>query len=245
VLWRVFGADEPESHPSVNLAERRLILEGRPDGGARRHAPSRAEWWRTVRNRSVLVLCTSYFLAGYVLYTFVFWFYIYLVDVRNFGILASGAFASLPFVAAGVLSPAGGILCDRATAGLGRLWGRRVTAMVGPFLAATCLIVGARTGQPLFAVAALSLSFGFQMSAESAVWSTAMDVGGRLTGMTTGIVNTANNLGGVVSTALMPVLVARFGWVTALDSCALLAVVGALLWLGVRPDLSVESDATI
>jgi ACS family glucarate transporter-like MFS transporter len=241
VLWQLFGADEPESHPGVNAAERRLILEGRADGAERRHTPSRHEWWQTIRNRSVLVLCTSYFLAGYVLYTFVFWFYIYLVDVRHFGILASGVVASLPFIVAGVLSPTGGIVCDRATARFGRLWGRRLTGIAGPLIAALCLVVGSRTGDAYLAVAALSLSFGFQMSAESAVWSTSMDIGGRLTGMTTGIVNTANNLGGVVSTALMPVLVARFGWVTALDSCALMAAVGALLWLGVRPDQSVES----
>jgi sugar phosphate permease len=63
-----------------------------------------------------------------------------------------------------------------------------------------------------------------------------MDIGGRFTGLTTGIVNTANNLGGVVSTALMPILVSRFGWVTALDSCAGLAAVGALLWFAVKPD---------
>jgi ACS family glucarate transporter-like MFS transporter len=78
------------------------------------------------------------------------------------------------------------------------------------------------------------------MFAESATWSTAMDIGGRLTGMTTGIINTANNLGGVVSTALMPLLVARFGWITALDRCACVAALGALLWLGVRSDRPVE-----
>lgn len=244
VMWRAFGADDPESHGRVNEAERRLIVEGRTDPDGRR-AAANGGWSQTVRNRSVIVLCTSYFLAGYVLYTFVFWFYIYLVDVRKFSILASGVFASMPFLVAGVLSPIGGVLCDRATVRFGRRWGRRITGIVGPLIAASFLVIGARTADPYFAVAALSLSFGFQMLAEAAVWSTAMDIGGRFTGMTTGIFNTANNLGGVVSTALMPVLVARFGWVAALDSCAVLAAIGALLWLGVRPDRSVELDAII
>jgi ACS family glucarate transporter-like MFS transporter len=243
-LWSALGADDPESHTRVTDAERNLILGGRTEPEERRTAVS-GGWLRTIRNRSVLTLCVSYFLAGYVLYTFVFWFYIYLVDVRKFSILGSGVVASLPFIAAGVLSPAGGLLCDRATAIFGRLWGRRITAMVGPLLAASFLVIGARTGDAYLAVAALSLSFGLQMSAEAAVWATAMDVGGRFTGMTTGIVNTANNLGGVVSTALMPLLVARFGWVTALDSCAVMAGVGALLWLAVRPDQSVESYENI
>ena len=244
LLWRAFGADDPEAHGRVTEAERRLITSGATDAGDPRTSPS-GGWLHTARNRSVIVLCTSYFLAGYVLYTFVFWFYIYLVDVRKFSILASGVFASMPFLVAGVLSPIGGVLCDRATARFGRRWGRRITGIVGPLIASSFLVIGARTADPYFAVAALSLSFGFQMLAEAAVWSTAMDISGRFTGMTTGIVNTANNLGGVVSTALMPVLVAHFGWAAALDSCAGVAAIGALLWLGVRPDRPVESKQTI
>jgi len=240
VIWMIFGADDPGSHPRVTVEERRLIAGGRGDAQSSRAVPSREGWWKTVRNRSVIVLCLSYFLSGYLLYTFVFWFYTYLVDVRKFGILASGAMGSLPFVAAAILSPLGGIVCDWVTARLGQRWGRRVTAIAGPLVAVMFLLFGARTSHPYFAVLALALSFGFQMSAEAAVWATAMDVGGQLTGMTTGIVNTANNLGGVVSTALMPVLVARFGWVRAFDSCATMAAIGALLWLGVRPDRPIE-----
>lgn len=243
LVWSAFGADDPESHPRVSPAERRLIVEGRGIQDEGRAGFSREGWWRTITNRSVIILCTAYFLSGYILYTFVFWFFIYLVDVRRFGILSGGAFGSAPFIAAGILSPVGGIACDWATKRFGQRWGRRLTAILGPLVAATFLVVGARTGQAYFAVAALALSFGFQMFAEAAVWSTAMDVGGRYTGMTTGIVNTANNLGGVVSTALMPVLVARVGWVSALDTCAAVAVVSALLWLGVRPDCPVGERA--
>lgn len=237
IIWMIAGGDSPQTHRRVMPAERELIAAGQDEPSAEPRTPvGRKGWVRALRDRSVLVLCLSYFFAGYVLYTFVFWFYIYLVNVRKFSILGGGVFASMPFLAAGLLSPAGGIACDLATARWNQRWGRRITGIVGPLVASLFLLVGARTPHASMAVAALSLSFGFQMSAESAVWSTAMDVGGRLTGMTTGIVNTANNLGGVVSTALMPVLVARFGWVTALDSCALVAAIGALLWFGIRPD---------
>jgi ACS family glucarate transporter-like MFS transporter len=69
-----------------------------------------------------------------------------------------------------------------------------------------------------------------------------MDISGRMTGAATGVLNTANNLGGVVSTALMPVLVEKFGWITALDSCAVLAVVAGGIWLLIRPDQSIETE---
>jgi ACS family glucarate transporter-like MFS transporter len=235
LVWMKWGADSPETHPGVSAAERALIAAGNTAAEPTTVSLS-GGWFKIVQNSSIRVLCLSYFLTGYVLYAFVFWLYTYLVDVRKFGIVSSGVFASLPFITAGILSPASGVVCDRLTARLGPRWGRRITAIVGPLIASVFLFTGARTMHQYFAVAALSLSFGFQMSAESAVWSTAMDIGGRFTGLTTGIVNTANNLGGVISTALMPILVARFGWVTALDSCAGLAAVGALLWFAVKPD---------
>jgi len=240
LIWQVYGGDDPESHSRVTPGERQLIVEGRETHAAGRTPFSPAGWWNTITNRSVVSLCGAYFLSGYILYTFVFWFFIYLVDVRKFGILSGGAFGSLPFVAAAVLSPLGGIACDWSTRRFGQRWGRRSTGIIGPLAAALFLVVGARTDHAYLAVAALALSFGFQMFAEAAVWSTAMDVGGQYTGMTTGIVNTANNLGGVVSTALMPVIVARVGWVSALDACAGIAAMSALLWLGVRPDRPVE-----
>ena len=113
--------------------------------------------------------------------------------------------------------------------------------MAGPLIASTCLLVGAMSDSALLAVAALSLSYGFQMFAEAAFWATAMDIGGRMTGSVTGVINTTNNLGGVVSTALVPILVAHFGWVPALSTCAVASAAAAALWLGVRPEESIES----
>lgn len=46
--------------------------------------------------------------------------------------------------------------------------------------------------------------------------------------------NMAGNLGGVVSTALVPVLIQRFGWPFAFRSAAGVAVLATLLWIFVR-----------
>ena len=237
LTWKFYGANHPREHPDVSPGELALITEGRePAVGP---PPVGAVWW-TLRNPSVLFLSASYFLAGYVLYTFIFWFFTYLVEERQFTLLEGGVYASLPFIAAGILSPVGGAICDWSTMRFGQRWGRRLTAFTGPILAGALLFWGARTENVILAICALALSFGFQEFAEAAYWSTTMDISGRMTGAATGILNTANNLGGVVSTALMPVLVQKWGWVPALDSCSLLAVVSAVLWLGVRPDQPIE-----
>lgn len=237
LLWMRLGADHPGRHRGISELERDYIVQGQGEQAA---APAAmATWLALLRNRSLLLLAVSYFFIGYVLYVFVFWFYTYLVDVRKFGIVGSGFFTSLPFIVAFILSPIGGKTCDALTARYGTRTGRRATAMIGVLLAATCLLVGVRTEQAYLAVAALSLAFGLQMFAESAYWSSAMDIAGRGTGAAGGLINTVNNLGGVVSTALTPVLIERFGWTTAFNVCVGVSVVAALLWLGIRADQTI------
>jgi hypothetical protein len=51
------------------------------------------------------------------------------------------------------------------------------------------------------------------------------------------------NLGGVVSTALVPVLIAHFGWMFALASGAVGAILGALIWSGIKSG-PVELEST-
>ena len=241
LVWRRSGADGPRTHPAISPREREYILAGQHVEPA---APATVTTWLAIfRTPSLLFLSLSYFFVGYVLYVFVFWFFTYLVQVREFSLVGSGAFTSLPFVVAFVLSPLGGAVCDTLTARHGARLGRRITAMAGMLLAALCLAVGIQVDNAYLAVAALSLAFGFQMSAESAFWSATMDIAGRATGAATGLINTLNNLGGVVSTALTPLLIEWFGWTVALGSCVAVSVGASLLWLGVQADTPLRTAA--
>jgi ACS family glucarate transporter-like MFS transporter len=234
LLWARYGDDGPRQHPTITPAERDFIISGQTEDSTT--PATAASWLAILSSPSLLLLSISYFCIGYVLYVFVFWFFTYLTDVRKFSIVGSGFFTSLPFVVAFVLSPVGGAVCDRLTSRLGRRQGRRLTAIAGILAAAACLGIGVRTEDAYIAVAALSLAFGFQMFSESAYWSATMDIAGRGTGAATGLINSLNNLGGVVSTALTPVLIERFGWNVAFGACIAVSVVAAALWLGIRAD---------
>jgi cyanate permease len=48
------------------------------------------------------------------------------------------------------------------------------------------------------------------------------------------MMNMFGNLGGVISTALVPILVKHFGWLVALGSGTVTATIAALLWFWVR-----------
>ena len=50
-----------------------------------------------------------------------------------------------------------------------------------------------------------------------------------------GIMNTGANIGGTISPTLTPWLAERFGWNLSLGFAALVAVLGGVLWLLVKP----------
>jgi ACS family glucarate transporter-like MFS transporter len=188
----------------------------------------------------MLLISASYFLDSYVLATFVYWFYLYLVDERGFGLLKGGVVSSLPWLAALVLVPVGGRWCDVLSTRHGPRVGRRVVAMTALAVASALLLWGARTANPALAIAALSLCVGFLMSTEGPFWSSAIDISGPYAGTAGGIMNTAGNLGGVASASLVPLLVGRFGWIPALSTGSLFGIVSALLWLFIRVDERLE-----
>lgn len=244
-LWWFYATDDPAQHPAVNEAERRAIRAGL-DAGARTAIAAgtrtrRMMHWPLLRNRNMILISVSYFLDSYVLFIFVFWFYLYLVDERGFGILRGGVYSSLPWIAALVIVPAGGRLCDVLSERHGRRFGRRAVAMTGLLVSSALLAWGARSQHAIPAIVALSLSVGFLMSTEGPFWSSAIDISGVHAGTAGGIMNTAGNLGGVVSTSLVPIIVDRFGWIVALATGSSFGLVAAVLWLLIRVD---EPDAS-
>ncbi|HKO41787.1 MAG TPA: MFS transporter [Pyrinomonadaceae bacterium] len=240
IAWRWYATDHPKQNPRVSQKELDLILGAQ--GQATPNGLDLAGWRRGLRSKAVWLLSVSYFFSGYVLFIFVFWFFLYLVEVRGFSILSGGFFTSLPFVISTVLTPFGGTLSDFFSAKLGRRWGRRIVAISGFGLSAIFLFWGLKADDPYLAIAALSLSVGFEQFTEGAFWSTAIDIAGPYAGAIAGLMNMAGNLGGVVSTALVPILVSQFGWTFALGTGSVLALVAGLIWFGIQSDHEISSQ---
>jgi MFS transporter, ACS family, glucarate transporter len=194
---------------------------------------------KSLWSRSFLLLTVSYTLEGYVAYIFIFWFYLYLVDVRHFDLLKAGNLSSLPGALSVTSIPLGGFLSDRLVAGpMGSRWGRRVIPMIGFSLSAVFLIAGAGTESAGAAVVYLALATASILSVEGPFWATMMEVATTRSGTGGGVMNCGANIGGMISPLLTPVMAAYVGWKNALYVAAALAFVGAALWLGISPSLS-------
>jgi ACS family glucarate transporter-like MFS transporter len=185
-------------------------------------------------SRSFVLLTLSYTLQGYVGYIFVFWFYLYLVDVRHFDLLRGALFGSLPWVLSMVSIPLGGIISDRLVESrLGLNWGRRLVPLAAFIGAGVFLALGAHTTHAHLAAVCLALATALVVGVEGPFWATMMELAGRRSGAAGGVMNMGSNLGGLVSPALTPVLAARMGWENALHVAAVIALLGGLLWFGI------------
>jgi len=181
------------------------------------------------QSRDFMLLTLSYSLQSYVGYIFVFWFYLYLVDVRRFDLLRGALFGSLPWLLSIVSIPLGGWLFDRIPGD------RRAVPIAGLAGSGAFIALGAHTQHAYLAAICMAFATALVLSVEGPFWATMTAVAGTRSGAGGGVMNMGGNLGGVISPALTPVLAASIGWEAALMVSAALAAVAALLWCWIRP----------
>jgi ACS family glucarate transporter-like MFS transporter len=233
LVWYLAVTDDPRDHKHIGDPELHM-LSSNAGTHAMRAREEHASISRLLKNKNVLLLSLSYTCEGYVLFIFVFWLYLYLIEVRGFTILNGGLVASLPWLTAFACTPVGGWVCDRLSGTKARVAGARTVIMIGYGLSGTLLFVAAKVENRTAAVFALCLSVGFLYFAEPAFWATSLHIAGSDAGASSGIMNTAGILGGIVSTSVVPIIVKHFGWMPALASGAVVAIActGAWFFMG-------------
>lgn len=233
-VWYVYATDRPADHPRVNAAEVALIgghsSEEPPTG-----EPTKVPWLAFARTPTIWWLVLSYTCLGYVAYVYMSWFYLYLVNVRGYGVLRGALWATAPFLAITVFCPFGGWVTDRLAVRFGVNRGRASVGAVGMWLSGISIIVGALIPEPLLAIVLLSLGAGFLYWTVGAFWASTVDLSKRHAGTLSGIMNTGANVGGTLSPTLTPWVADQFGWTAALGTAAAVAVIGGLLWCFIKP----------
>ena len=186
--------------------------------------------------RSFWFLTASYTLQGYVGYVFVFWFFLYLVQVRHFAFFRAAWLTTLTWIASLIVIPLGGVVSDWAVKRWGSTWGRRSLPLPAMALAAGALLLGARASSAWLAALGLTAATALVLATEGPYWASMTQLAGPQSGIGGGVMNFGSNLGGLISPVLTPWLAAQLGWDKALALAAIIAVVGAILWMGITID---------
>ena len=233
-VWYLISRNSPEEHPYVSARELSKIEMGLP-AASPEEKQQLLSWKRMLKSREVLAVSLSYFTYGYVAWIFFSWFFIYLAEARGLNLKASALYSMLPFIAMAICSPLGGLVSDAISKSKGSRAGRGGVAAFAMILAAIFLLIGSQAQNSQLAVLVLAGGAGALYLAQSSFWSVTADIGGVSSGSVSGFMNMANQIGGVITAQLTPLIAARFGWTAAFFVAAVLCLCGALAWMFVDP----------
>ena len=133
----------------------------------------------------------------------------------------------------------GGWISDRLAAGkLGAVKGSRIVPITGMALSGVLISVGAHTGNAIIAAITLAFATAFVLCVEGPFWAMMMNISGKNSGKAGGIMNMGSNIGGLISPTLTPLIASFIGWENALHVAAVLSIIAAILWLGIKPAIS-------
>jgi ACS family glucarate transporter-like MFS transporter len=239
-IWYVVGRDRPEEHPRINAAELQYIAQTSALATPQKLEARSVPWGALLGRRDLWCLATAAFCVGYVVFLYLSWLYLYLVNVRGFSVLSGGAYTMAPFLAGCAGSLIGGWLTDHLSHRYGKRVGRCGIGVSCLLMAGGSILGGAAVQDPHLAVLLLSLGAGALFAGVPASYAAVIDLARDYAGTASGLLLTGATLGGVLSPTLTPLIAQQYGWEYALYVGAVSIMVGSLLWLGVHPEQAIE-----
>jgi len=234
-MWYLIARDTPEEHPLVTQAELKTIEEGinKEVESSVDNAP--LKWGLLFRSKAMCALTLSYFAYGYVAWIFFAWFYIYLQQERHLDVKSSAVYSMFPFLAMTVFSALGGLANDWITNRYGARAGRCGIGVVALAVTSGLLWFGPAVKDAHVASLILAGGAGILYFSQSSYWSVVVDLAGRRSGISGGLMNMGAQVGGAMTASLTPWIAKSFGWNASFRVSAILALLGAILWLLVNP----------
>ena len=229
IVWYRRFRDSPAENPRVSKAE---LEEIDHTSSETRHG---LPWRIAVRSGNLWTVMAMTACYVYTIYFFQSWFHTYLSKGRGYSendLLLS----AIPYLVGACANGLGGVASDALVRRLGLKWGRRSVGIIGLGSAALFAVAVVLTEHRLLALIFLSLLYGGVTFQQPNVFAVCMDIGGKHAGAVTGAMNTAGNVGSLVSSVAFGYLVTSFGNYNApFIPMAVLLLVGGLLWLRIDP----------
>jgi ACS family D-galactonate transporter-like MFS transporter len=220
LIWFVVARDLP-----VQGVEE-LPLSAEPEGDLQ---PPEILW-----DRRLVLLTLSYAAVGYFQYLFFYWLHYYFDQILKMDKLESRFYAGLPNLAMAVAMPLGGWITDQLERKRGVAVGRALMPKIAMPASAFLLLGGVFSTERFWIVFWFTLALGCLGLCESSFWTTAVQIGRGRGGTSAAIMNTGGNGIGLIAPMLTPVLSQWLGWKAGIGFGAVVCLLGAICWLGIR-----------
>ena len=236
VLWYMWFTDNPADHKQISYREKAFILKNRQQQTIE-EAAAKISFKALKRSRNMWLLIFQYFASNFTFFFCLTWLYPHLLTTYSLGAIEAGIYSSTPLLAGALGNWFSGWWVDRIYKKGQWTLSRKLPPMVGFMLAASGLIGSIYMQEILPAVIFLSIAiFGADMTV-SPSWTVCIDIGKKNSGVVSGTMNTAGNLGAFLTALAFPYLQALT------DSVLPFFLVGALfnlisvyMWWQVKPE---------
>lgn len=219
VLFGFWFRNTPESHPSVNQAELKLI---QPSIDASPEPDRPVDQYRLALalalSPALWFICGQQFFRGAGYAFFASWFATFLQETRGVSTAGSGYLTALPLLATVLAAFAGGGFTDWIYRRTGSLTHARKTTATVSLLACSLLVLSAFwVTQPLLAVLLISLGAFCAGFAGPSSYSVTIDLGGK----SAAVVFAAMNMLGNIGAGLLPFFIPYFrSWLNRQENWA-------------------------
>jgi sugar phosphate permease len=195
--------DDPNEHPAVNDAERRLIGVARiATADAQRH-PS-IPWKLVLVSPNVWLMGLIQSCASFFWYMLMNWYPTYLIESRDIDETKAGYLSSLVLSGAAVGSLSGGFISDWLVRRTGSpRWSYSGYGATALLLAAIFLLASIRCPSPTAACVCAALAAMTALSQQASWWGIVNEISGRHLGALFGLMNSLGVPGAFVSTVFL------------------------------------------
>ena len=237
-LWYYLAVDSPRNSKFTNAAEADYIEEGQDQASDKKEL---APWQDFLGSTQFWAIGIQYFITDYIMYVFLAWLPLYLMEAQNFSMKSMGIAASFPWAALCLVTMFSGVMSDKlVAAGVSKHKARTLFGIGGLIVCCATLYLGAVATVPSMNVLWLTISLGSLGFTFNASWAACIDIGGKFVGSVSGWMNFWGNVGGIAAPTATAWIATNYGWQSAILATAASAVIGIIAWLAVKPDVPLK-----
>lgn len=238
--WWLLAKNDPRHSPFVNAAEADYIESGmaKTDERSKEIAP----WGNFITSVQFWAIGLQYFVTDYIMYVFLAWLPLYLMEAQGFSLAKMGIAASFPWAALCLITFLTGYVSDKLiAAGVSKHRARTLFGASGLLLSGAALYLAAIAITPNMNILWLTISLGSLGFTFNASWAACIDIGGKFCGTVSGWMNFWGNIGGVLAPIVTAWIATQYGWQAAILVTAFTAIIGVVSWVLVKPDQEIVS----
>ena len=239
--WLLFFRDDPTEAGWLGDAERDQILANRQETRSEENEARRSVHFKELLAASSMRrLCIQYFASNFMFFFALTWFFPQLKERYELTGIQASLFAAAPLICGAVGCWVSGIWMDRLFVQGHWVRSRRLPAIAGFVCAAVGIIASAHAATPLASSMWFSLCiFGADMTLPPS-WSVCVDIGKGSSGVVSGTMNMAGNVGSFITSLAFPYLL---GWTGSplpyFYVASVLSVIAIVMWSAIDPTVAI------